>query len=255
MFEIFLSIVPVVFFYMVLWFGISIILKRNDVVDIAWGLGFVFVAFSVFYNNLSLINFLIFMMVFFWGTRLALHIFLRNTKKDEDYRYKKWREEWGKYFYVRSFFQVYMLQGFLMICISSGFILISSLSNSEPALWQIILGGALWLKGFFFEAVGDAQLTRFIKNPANAGKIMTGGLWKYTRHPNYFGEIAMWWGIWIFTIGTPIMWVALISPITITFLLLKISGIPLLEKKYDGNVEFQEYKKRTSALFPLPPKV
>ena len=118
MFEIFLSIVPIVFFYMVLWFGVSIILKRNDVVDIAWGLGFVFVAFSVFYNNLSLINFLIFMMVFFWGTRLALHIFLRNTKKDEDYRYKKWREEWGKYFYVRSFFQVYMLQGFLMICIS-----------------------------------------------------------------------------------------------------------------------------------------
>lgn len=115
------------------------------------------------------------------------------------------------------------------------------------------LGIAVWVFGFYFEAVGDAQLARFIKDPAHKGKIMQSGLWTYTRYPNYFGEVAQWWGIWLLALSLPNGLFGIIGPLTITFLILKVSGIPLLEKKYSGNAEFQEYKKKTSMFFPLPP--
>jgi len=108
--------------------------------------------------------------------------------------------------------------------------------------------------GFYFEAVGDYQLRTFTKDPSNRGKIIRSGLWRFTRHPNYFGEVVLWWGILLIALSAPNGWVALIGPVTITFLLLQVSGIPMLEKKYEGNPEFEEYKKRTSAFFPLPPK-
>jgi steroid 5-alpha reductase family enzyme len=112
----------------------------------------------------------------------------------------------------------------------------------------------VWVIGFFFESVGDAQLSRFIKDPANKGKLMQSGLWKYTRHPNYFGEVTQWWGLWIIALSVSYGWLGIIGPLTITTLILKVSGIPLLEKSMEGNPEFQEYKKRTSVFFPLPPK-
>ena len=113
-----------------------------------------------------------------------------------------------------------------------------------------IVGVLVWLVGFYFEAVGDAQLARFIKDPANKGKLMQSGLWAYTRHPNYFGEVTQWWGIWIIALSVSGGWLGIIGPITITFLILKVSGIPMLEKKMAENPEFTEYKKQTSMVIP-----
>jgi steroid 5-alpha reductase family enzyme len=112
------------------------------------------------------------------------------------------------------------------------------------------VGVLVWLVGFYFEAVGDWQLKKFIKNPENKGKIMQSGLWAYSRHPNYFGEVTMWWGIWLLNFSQN--WWTVVGPMTITFLILKVSGVPLLEKKYEGNKEFEDYKKRTSIFLPLP---
>jgi steroid 5-alpha reductase family enzyme len=117
-----------------------------------------------------------------------------------------------------------------------------------------LVGVAVWLLGFYFEAVGDAQLARFIKDPANKGKLMQNGLWAYTRHPNYFGEVTQWWGIWLIALFVPSGWLAIIGPITITFLILKVSGIPMLEKKMAEHPDFAEYKRRVSVFIPLPRK-
>ncbi len=121
--------------------------------------------------------------------------------------------------------------------------------------WLALIGVLIWGLGFYFESVGDAQLAKFIKDPANKGKLMQSGLWRYTRHPNYFGEVTQWWGIFMVALLVPSGWLSIIGPITITYLILKVSGIPMLEKKMEQNPEFAEYKKRTSAFIPLPPRL
>ena len=130
-----------------------------------------------------------------------------------------------------------------------------------PGLYALdALGVFIWVVGFFFEAVGDYQLDRFIARKKSGeakkseGRIMKTGLWRYTRHPNYFGEAAMWWGIFFIAVSAPLGYVAVISPLLISFLLLRVSGIPMLEKKYEKDAEFQKYAKKTSSFFPLPPK-
>lgn len=197
---------------------------------------------------------LLLLLATLWGVRLAIRILLRNLKKGEDYRYKKWRDEWGKWFYLRSYFQVYLLQGTLMILVGYSFIHASTYGTSAALELTAYLGAVIWCVGYFFEVVGDYQLDRFIKNKPAPGEIMTTGLWRYSRHPNYFGEVTMWWGIWLIILSTPLSYLALISPITITFLILKVSGIPMLESKFAGNPAFETYKKQTSAFFPLPPR-
>ncbi len=116
------------------------------------------------------------------------------------------------------------------------------------------LGVIIWVVGFLFEVVGDYQLKSFVQSEANRGKIMQQGLWKYTRHPNYFGEVTLWWGIYLIALSTSGGWMTVIGPVTISFLILKVSGIPLLEKEFMKNPEFQEYARRTSTFFPLPPR-
>ncbi len=243
---------------MTIWFGISLWLKRNDVADIAWGLGFVAVVWGLLFREIGLeflnyANFtVILILTTIWGFRLAIHIYMRNKDKKEDPRYAKWREEWGKWFLARSYFQVFLLQGFFMLIISSSAVV----ASFQPSNFSILtfLGSLVWLVGFIFESVGDLQLTRFINDPNNRGKIMTEGLWRYTRHPNYFGEVTQWWGIFLIVVDMPLGYLAVVSPLLITFLILKVSGIPMLEEKYSDNLDFQEYKKRTNAFFPWSPK-
>ena len=112
----------------------------------------------------------------------------------------------------------------------------------------------IWLIGFSFESIGDRQLREFIRHPANKGRIMDKGLWRYSRHPNYFGEVTQWWGIFIVARSLPESWWTVIGPLTITVLILFVSGVPLLEEQYVGRDDFEEYKNRTSIFFPLPPK-
>lgn len=252
----YLILVLLLFLYMSLWFIVSLIKKRNDVADVAWGLGFVLMAWTSFFisdmsNPRSV---LVCILVSIWGLRLAWHIHKRNKNKTEDYRYLAWRKEWGKWFYLRSYLQVYLLQGTLLFLIVLPVLVINQNSVS-PINWVDFVGLIIWLFGFYFESVGDAQLARFIKDPLNKGKLMQSGLWAYTRHPNYFGEVTQWWGIWIIGLSVPFGFVGILGPITITILILKVSGIPMLEKKMAENPDFIEYKKRVSMFFPLPKKI
>lgn len=241
--------------YVSVWFLISLLIKRNDIADIAWGLGFVAIVLFLFFTYTpTLQSCIIYILTIIWGIRLAIHIGVRSKGKSEDFRYKKWREEWGKYFVLRSYLQVYLLQGFFMwiICVP---IIVVSMAQHQAISPFVLVGFIIWLIGFAFESIGDYQLMLFIKHKQNKSDIMQTGLWKYTRHPNYFGEVLVWWGIFIMVLPLAYGIWAIISPITISFLLLCVSGIPMLEAKYKDNVAFQEYKKRTSAFFPMLPKV
>ena len=239
--------------YMLGWFIVARIINRNDVADVAWGLGFVVLAWTLYINRPSAQLFLAAILVSMWGIRLALHIFFRNRKKTEDARYVQWKKEWGDWYLIRSFFQVFMLQGLLLILISAPVVFMGR--NGLGSIHPInILGVFIWIYGFFFEAVGDYQLKQFISNKHNKGKIMNKGLWRYTRHPNYFGEVTQWWAVWLVSYGSPWFIWGIIGPITITVLILRVSGIPLLEKRYEKNKKYQQYKKHTSKFFPLPSK-
>lgn len=241
---------------MSLWFVASLIRKRNDVADVAWGLGFVLLAWISFFlsKNYGLRGFYVNLLVSIWGVRLGWHIYSRNKRKTEDFRYLMWRKEWGKLFYLRSYLQIYLLQGFFIFLISMPIIIINNNNQSSVGLLDFI-GLIVWIIGFYFEVRGDAELMKFIENPTNKGKIMKSGLWAYTRHPNYFGEVTLWWGIFIISLGTrEHFFYTIIGPLTITILILFISGIPLLEKKYKGHPEFEEYKNTTSIFLPLPKK-
>lgn len=192
-------------------------------------------------------------LVAVWGSRLAVYILIRHRGKGEDFRYARWRNEWGKWFILRSFFQIFMLQGLLLLIISYPVILVNHSSGEGLGLLDYI-GILVWLIGFFFEAVGDYQLSRFKKKSENKGKIMTEGLWRYTRHPNYFGEAVMWWGIFLIALSVRYGWTSVISPIVITFLLLRVSGVIMLEKKYEDNEAYAAYTRRTNAFLPWPSK-
>ncbi len=252
----YLALIVVLLVYMTGWFVLSLLKKRNDVADVAWGLGFVLMTWASFFltGDSGARGVLVGVLVSVWGLRLAWHIHKRNKGKAEDYRYLAWRQQWGKWFYLRSYLQVYLLQGFFLFLIVMPVLLINRSTGTALGVLDV-LGVVVWLAGFYFEAVGDAQLARFIKNPANKGKLMQSGLWAYTRHPNYFGEVTQWWGLWLVALAVPHGWLGVIGPITITILILKVSGIPLLEKKMQENPEFAEYRRRVSVFIPLPPRV
>ncbi|HWS48970.1 MAG TPA: DUF1295 domain-containing protein [Candidatus Methanoperedens sp.] len=242
-----LTVAFLIFGYMSSWFVISIIKKRNDIADIAWGMGFILISAYNIYSNYNPRILLISLLVLVWGLRLAIHIYHRNKNKKEDFRYLQWRHDWGKYFYLRSYLQVYLLQGFFMWLIAFPIMI-----NSAGFNLLNLLGILIWVFGFYYESTADAQLARFIKDPKNKGKIMDQGLWATSRHPNYFGEVTLWWGIWLLSFSNPNSLISIIGPLTITILILKVSGIPLLEKKYEGNPLYEAYKKKTSIFIPKP---
>ncbi len=240
----------------VLWF-VSLAIRNASIVDIFWGAGFAAIALITFtltdgYHPRKL---LITILAVVWGLRLAVHIGWRNHGKGEDFRYKAMRKRIGDRFALVSLFTVFGLQGALMWVISLPLQLAQI--SGEPARLAVLdfLGAAFWLIGLGFEAIGDLQLTMFRVNPANKGKVMDRGLWAYTRHPNYFGDALLWWGFFLIALATPRGWWTVISPLLMTTLLMKVSGVALLEKTLvKTRPEYQDYVKRTSAFFPLPPK-
>jgi len=246
-----LSIVGIVFFYMTAVFILATYRKDNSIVDVAWGIGFILIALFTLCKTALFLprQILATLLVVIWGLRLSLHIYLRNKGKGEDPRYKAWRMAWGKYVVIRSFFQVFMLQGLMMLLIASSIITIN-LSHTAGINILDIIGLSLWIIGFMFESIGDYQLARFLDRPRGKQQIMNRGLWRYTRHPNYFGEVTLWWGMFIIALSVPYWQYALISPITITILLLFVSGIPMTERMFDDNPAYQAYKKETSSFFP-----
>ncbi len=242
--------------YMVWVFLLSLYLRNNSIVDVAYSLGFILVAATILYNFGEYpLGGVATALVCVWGLRLAVRIHERNRNKPEDFRYAAWREEWH-WFKTRSFFQIFMLQGFIVFCIVSPVVI----ANSHPAPFLSALSIAgifVWCVGFFFEIVGDYQLDQFIKNPENKGKLMESGLWATTRHPNYFGEATCWWGMWLITLPAilPLGWwaavlVCLLSPVLITFFLLKVSGVPMLEAAMQKKPGWEAYAKRVSVFIP-----
>lgn len=244
------SIIIIVSFF-ILFYLLAVVLKNNSIVDTAWGLGFLLVTV---YNYVTIKNpdysdIIALILIAIWALRLSFYIFKRNYMKPEDFRYKKWRNEWGRSFYIRSFFQIFMLQAFLQFIIVLPVIL-SYANKKPPNMIVFFAGAAVFLIGFAFEAAADKQLKDFKKDPGNKGRIIKSGLWKYSRHPNYFGEFVIWTGVFILSLGRGVGIIGVVSPLMMYLLLNYVSGVPLLEKKYAGNPEFEEYKKETSVFFP-----
>jgi steroid 5-alpha reductase family enzyme len=255
--ELILVSLAAIFIFQTIGYLISLIAKDASIVDVFWGLGFILIAaIPLFrYESISNVQFMTALLVYIWGFRLTYHIGRRKIGKPEDYRYAQWRKDWGKWFNLRSYFQNFLFQGVLMVVISASVLVAANAGDyGNTYCWWQFVGIGVWLVGFLFETISDYQLGEFVKKRKSKNQVMRTGLWRYTRHPNYFGEVTQWWGIWLIVIGLPYWGWAVISPVAITALILFVSGVPLLEKKYKDNKDFQTYAKKTSKFFPLPPK-
>lgn len=238
-----------------LW-ALSLKLKDASIVDIFWGLGFAIVAVTSYLATDGFVwrKQLLTTLVIIWGIRLAWHIGSRNLGKGEDFRYQAMRKKLGARFPIVSLFTVFWLQGVLMWVISLP--LQAGQIPAQPNRLTVLdyAGALIWLVGFLFEAVGDWQLRRFKSNPANQGKLMDQGLWSFTRHPNYFGDALLWWGFYLIACAAGAWW-TVFSPALMTFLLLKVSGVTMLERSLKKNKpEYEAYARRTNAFLPWFPK-
>ena len=229
---------------------------KHDYIDITWGLGFVLTAILAYLisDKKSATGLVISILVIIWGLRLSYHLFKRNVGKKEDRRYVEYREKYkGANFDLYFFFRMYVVQYLLNVLISFPVAYVNIAGGADMS-FVTLRGILIWLIGFFFEAVGDAQLKAFLADEKNRGKLMTQGLWAWTRHPNYFGEAGQWWGIYVIALTRIGNFWLIFSPLLITLSLLFVSGVPLLEKHYEGRADWEEYKKRTSKFIPWPPK-
>lgn len=235
-------------------------IKDASIMDIFWGIGFILntiLALVISYLDsgyIDIIKFVLLTLISIWGVRLTLHILHRH--KGEDKRYVAWRNDWGANYWWRSYAQIFLLQGLLMLIILSPIIIFitTSFNNLFLNYNYVAIGVIIWLFGFAFETIGDNELAKFIANSENKGKLLTSGLWKYTRHPNYFGEAVQWWGIFVIVIcSQPLVapwYILIIGPATITVLLRFVSGVPMTEKGMAKNPEFANYASRTNIFFP-----
>jgi len=239
----------------VLWI-LSLILKDSSIVDIFWGLGFVIAVWAAFLlvSSSGARDWLIAALVSIWGIRLTIHVGARNIGKGEDFRYTKMREKRSGHWWWQSLFIVFIFQGILMWVIASPLTAIQLPSVDDSLGFLDYLGVIVWAIGFFFEAVGDYQLSRFKANPDNRGRLLKTGLWRFTRHPNYFGDAAQWWGFYLIALSAGAWW-TVVSPLLMTYLLVRVSGVALLERSLkEGKEGYEAYADKTNAFLPWFPK-
>jgi steroid 5-alpha reductase family enzyme len=236
---------------------LSLALRNASVVDSFWGPGFVLISVvSIMASGAaSWRSLLVLSLVALWGGRLCLYVTLRNRGRGEDWRYRTWREQAGPSFWWRSYIKVFILQGLLLVVVASPVLAVAF----APGLVEItafdLAGIGLWTLGFLFEVIGDSQLARFKRDPNHRGKVFDRGLWRYTRHPNYFGESVLWWGVFLIAISVSHGGWSVIGPLTITYLLLRVSGVRMLERGLsETKPGYREYVSRTSPFFPWPPR-
>lgn len=242
---------------MILLWMVSVRIQDVSIVDIAWGAAGALIALTGFFLAGGALprRLLLTAMTVLWGVRLALHIGLRKRGKGEDFRYAAMRAEHGEAFPGRSLFTVFLLQAGLIWAIVMP-VQVGQVATQPQGLTLLdFVGLGVWTVGFVFEAVADRQLRGFLAEPANRGKVMDRGLWRYSRHPNYFGDSLIWWGIFLVAAATPWGWVTVFSPVLMTFFLMKVSGVPMLEAALAQRRRgYKEYMERTSPFLPLPPK-
>jgi steroid 5-alpha reductase family enzyme len=238
------------------WLGVR--LQRHDGVDVVWGLGFVLISVvtAIIADGPLWRRLLVTALVAIWGLRLAWHIHRRNHGKPEDRRYVELRERARGNPNLYALYSVYLLQGAVMWVVS---LPVQVAQYGDDGTWvswvTASFGVALWLVGFGFETIGDAQLARFTADSSNRGKVLDTGLWRYTRHPNYFGDACVWWGFFVLACHHWPGLVTVVGPAAITYLLTRGTGKPLLEKSIRARRPgYAEYVARTSGFFPSPPK-
>lgn len=255
-----------------LFWALSLILKDASIIDIFWGAGFGFVALICWYLApiATPYHLLLAFIVWAWALRLTVYLAWRNIPHGEDRRYismRKRAEKKGisaKAWRMRALFSIFYGQGFLIMIVSAPvWVAMATATISDPSIKIgvfAIVGAVLWLIGFLFEAIGDWQLARFkakykdYAGPKENKPVLDTGLWKYTRHPNYFGNACMWWGIWLVACQAPMGWVTIFAPIIMTILLTRVSGRDLLEREMKKRPAYRDYIERTSDFFPRPPK-
>jgi len=244
-----------VFIYVTCAFAIAWRAGRLDIIDIAWSGAFIVIAIGSFMSgSRGVLQLFVTGLVCVWGIRLAYYIFRRvRQSAKEDPRYTAMRAKWRSNPALNAYLRIFIVQGVLAVIVAMSVVVINLSGESALSPWFYI-GGLIWLAGFLFESIGDQQLRHHLADPQKKGTLMTTGLWRYTRHPNYFGEAMQWWGIWVISLGVPFGWLSIIAPATITYLLLFVSGVPLTEQRFVGRPGWSDYEKRTSKFLPLPPK-
>jgi len=258
------------FLYILIASIVGTVKKNNAIMDIFYGPGYFVVAITSFILDFlltgvfSLRKLIVTILVLLWAIRLSTYVYIRNHGKPEDYRYaamrKKWKEA-GKSVFLKSFTKIYLFQGLVIFIVVFPVLWINA-SESPPitisffdlALITLVLGALIWIIGFYFESIGDYQLYKFLHTPNRTKKVLDEGLWKYTQHPNYFGEVTMWWGIFIIALAVPWGFITIFAPIYITVQIIKVSGVKLLNKHFEGDDEYADYKRRTSVFLPWFPK-
>jgi len=238
--------------YMTLCFGLARARGRLDTVDTAWGLGFVLAAWSAYIQHASPRGLLVAVLVSVWGLRLSYHIWRRNRGREDDRRYREISRKWRGNLWRRAYMSVFLLQGGLVWLVSLPVVMVTG-AKLVGLGWLSAAGTAVWLLGFTFEAVADYQLAGFLR-AKDRPKVLQTGLWRYSRHPNYFGELTQWWAIGLIALQTSYGWIGLAGPLSLSLLIIFVSGIPPIEKHRQKDAEYQAYQKRTSPLIPLPPR-
>jgi steroid 5-alpha reductase family enzyme len=231
---------------------ISLFISNARVVDVTWGLGFLVVLLVVQYSvndsfGLTASFALIWQLIIIWATRLSLHSALRFKINKEEWRYRTLRKAWKDNFWWQSYFKIFLVKGFLIFLISLP-IVVSVYDNGRSGR-QLLFAGLIWSAGFIYEVVADWQLAKYKSVDRNKQKILKAGLWRYSRHPNFFGEILMWWGIFIAVAGGPYWWLALLSPVTLTIMILS-SSVSALEGRWKRSKQYKAYTARTNSVIP-----
>ena len=254
------------FIYIFIAFIVGNAKKNNAIMDIFYGPAYFVVSITSLILNIILTStfcirqIIATSLVLVWAIRLATYVYIRNRGKPEDYRYKAMRERWKTNIALKSFFKVYLFQGIIVFLVGIP-VWFTNISENPPVVSLLDFGGItlwlgaiIWLIGFFFETIADFSLYKFLQDPANQGKIMTKSVWKYSMHPNYFGEVTQWWGLFVIALAVPFGFLTFIGPAYITFQIIKVSGVKLLDKRFEGNEEYAAYKRRTSSFIPWFPK-
>ncbi|MGI8803241.1 MAG: DUF1295 domain-containing protein [Solirubrobacteraceae bacterium] len=236
---------------------LSLRLRDASIIDVFWGLGFALIGWLCFAAGDGAVDrrLALAIMASLWGLRLAIHIGRRNHGRGEDFRYARLRARDGRRFWLTSLYRVYLVQAALMWVVALP-LQAGSAHGREVGLGLLdAVGLAVFAAGLACEAIGDLQLARFKADPASTGQVMDRGLWRYTRHPNYFGDVLAWWGIGVVALAAGGTWWALVGPAVNTFILVRLTGKPLLEATIgERRPGYAEYVARTSGVIPLPPR-